>query len=916
MTDLDARDRSASNASSKQQPQQDIRSSVSEPRTLSMDYTSSAAGNGGINGLGGNRHDSYYDQQQQQQQQQEYTANGYHPSASAPPSSSSSSSTLVPSHYSHAQGNASGYLPPPIQTTPLSSNTNNHNSNGHHLNSNSNSNSNNNNNNGSSSSLAEVYSSGGHHGHPHDSFTSPTSPLSPVNGQHYHPQQQQQQQQQYYDYDQGGPQQPQQYSSHAYHAYHASYPQEHHQHPLSPSVEGGPHFQYMPQSGGNGSTVGASTMGSNGLYSTSASSSSSSARHNSYPSNSSNHHSSASSGTMYNAGFDDLQDSPGGPGHPAGSMPLASPVGSYVGHRDSIPGFSYSTSAPSPSTIVRPKRRSDVYASHESPYFYPAHQHYNLYSMDRSASYNVKITAKIDRGFFLAANDWTCYRRNYFQLSASFSIIGLDTSMHSEVPCLLERGGELITITQFLICIGARIQNGEKVIELVQHTPKRDKGPQMTPRPSPVRAGGDLNHNPEEANPTVVTFERVQFKTATANNGKRRAAQQYYQVHVDLYAETDRGELIMMATSNSAPLVVRGRSPGHYADNDEQMMQASTMGNADFDRSYYDRNNSVSSSNGDYSYYPPYSYGSYPYQSLSSASHLAQQGASHDGGYYDRVGPSGGNGGQGPESYPTSPLSPVSPQGQGHPDQHGQGGGNGGGSAYPSYITPPQVSHGSSPEAVSPDMYSPAGFVSGPTTDQSPPSSSASSMHRVAPFHTHAYQQASSQQYPSALGHDQQQQQLQQQAQQQALSSDGYDYASSQYGGSEQGFEDDGHEVQMAGLRIHSPVNSPPGTPAVPRRQSFSVANKKGDRLSSMAGPQGVRKPRSITVSAGVVPAGVAKRSTSKTRVTSTVHKTMLLPHAVKEELGKGVNNNGFSSMGKERSIPESPMEEHHHQPI
>ncbi|KAI7817392.1 hypothetical protein BC939DRAFT_330742 [Gamsiella multidivaricata] len=323
----------------------------------------------------------------------------------------------------------------------------------------------------------------------------------------------------------------------------------------------------------------------------------------------------------------------------------------------------YSTSAPSPSTAhalvaARPKRRSETFAHQESPYFYPAQQHYNLFSVDQSMSYNIKIAAKIDRGFFLAANDWTCYRRNYFQLSASFSILGLDSSVHPEVPCLLDRNGDLVTVRAFLVCIGAQIQNGEKVIELVQHTPKRDKGPQITPRPTHIRAGGDLSTSATgPASPSVVTFERVQFKTATANNGKRRAAQQYYQVHVDLFAELDNGDLVLVANSFSAPLVVRGRSPGHYADNDDAHMECSHSSDS---RRHY-RNDSVSSggggplgspiSPGEYPYYSGYAYGpSYPYQSLGSASHIAAQ--AHDSSYYDR---------KDSESYPASPLLPAGP---------------------------------------------------------------------------------------------------------------------------------------------------------------------------------------------------------------------------------------------------------------
>ncbi|CAG8467406.1 14025_t:CDS:2 [Acaulospora morrowiae] len=216
------------------------------------------------------------------------------------------------------------------------------------------------------------------------------------------------------------------------------------------------------------------------------------------------------------------------------------------------------------------KRRTDTmgFPQDAGPFFSQTHQHYNVYSMDRTMSYKLKIKSKVDRGFFLADNDWTCYRRNYFQISSAFSIS--HPSGETDAPCLIEVDGQFHSVTQFQLGITARVSNSDKKIELVQHTPKRDKGPQMVPAPKPIRPGGNLNLSSVGSNSNIVTFERIQFKTATANNGKRRAAQQYYVIMVDLFAQTDSGEQFRVASTTSAPLVVRGRSPGHYADNHDR----------------------------------------------------------------------------------------------------------------------------------------------------------------------------------------------------------------------------------------------------------------------------------------------------------------------------------------------------------
>ncbi|KAK4205884.1 hypothetical protein QBC37DRAFT_463865 [Rhypophila decipiens] len=134
--------------------------------------------------------------------------------------------------------------------------------------------------------------------------------------------------------------------------------------------------------------------------------------------------------------------------------------------------------------------------------------------------------------------------------------------------------------------------NDSQAIELVQHTPKRDKGPVAKPEkvrlspkaPQPSHRplnnsmygvadpDGGMPHGdcpaPENSTPTEHAFERIQFKQATANNGKRRAAQQYYHLLVELWANCGRqnggDQFVKIAYKKSARMIVRGRSPVHY----------------------------------------------------------------------------------------------------------------------------------------------------------------------------------------------------------------------------------------------------------------------------------------------------------------------------------------------------------------
>lgn len=217
-----------------------------------------------------------------------------------------------------------------------------------------------------------------------------------------------------------------------------------------------------------------------------------------------------------------------------------------------------------------------------------------------------EIQAKIHKGFFRVDDKWTCYRRNYFSVSCSFFL----RPWLPNVPLYLQLPNHNTEqIRSFSMSISAIVnaQDGE-IRELVQHTPKRDKQSEKRPgkitlqplqpmtlglthgttgmpnhtgfgtQPHSVGMQADYGHpyasslQPSHP-PTTHTFERIQFQKATANNGKRRAQQQYYNLVVELYAEiphpvgggTD-AQWIKVARKISHPMVVRGRSPGHYKD--------------------------------------------------------------------------------------------------------------------------------------------------------------------------------------------------------------------------------------------------------------------------------------------------------------------------------------------------------------
>ncbi|EMD94083.1 hypothetical protein COCHEDRAFT_1192233 [Bipolaris maydis C5] len=214
------------------------------------------------------------------------------------------------------------------------------------------------------------------------------------------------------------------------------------------------------------------------------------------------------------------------------------------------------------------------------------------------------LDAKVEKGFFFSSDRvWTCYRRNYFSVNVSYQLS--PWTPNGRLYLDQNNGKPSEQIQSMAVSLGAAVDGASgKTIELVQHTPKRDKGPQLTMKkelvaPTPpgkshehgsyalnsfhqtsAVAGPHLplqNENEsQQYSPTghgssnyQHSFERIQFKSATANNGKRRAQQQYYHLIVELWAnvqkpQEDGPRWVKVAARLSHPVVVRGRSPSHY----------------------------------------------------------------------------------------------------------------------------------------------------------------------------------------------------------------------------------------------------------------------------------------------------------------------------------------------------------------
>lgn len=258
--------------------------------------------------------------------------------------------------------------------------------------------------------------------------------------------------------------------------------------------------------------------------------------------------------------------------------------------------LSPSNSASKDAKII-PPRSKEFYRV--GPDFKRTCQNFQLHGPEGKPLYTV-ISARFDRGFQKTGPDsWLSYRRNYFTLTATFSLIETDNMAFGKVPpfpVYVSHGNIHSRVKSFAIRITAlRICNNGDTVELplIQHTPKRDKGPREPPAVVPAIPGLLPNHRfmrdnthyrssariqkiepfffrnksvlgpfcemyPDEKVAHVVLYDRIQF--TTAGGGGSQVCKAVVQLLVTLEDEVS----YVVAWSETPPFTLRNRSPGNY----------------------------------------------------------------------------------------------------------------------------------------------------------------------------------------------------------------------------------------------------------------------------------------------------------------------------------------------------------------
>ncbi|KAK8047269.1 Transcription factor [Apiospora saccharicola] len=205
----------------------------------------------------------------------------------------------------------------------------------------------------------------------------------------------------------------------------------------------------------------------------------------------------------------------------------------------------------------------------------------------------LELSAQLHGMFFLSempsnSNDGsllqpelTCYRRNLFQISGSL------ITPRGQLSVIRQETGESVPVSSTEVTISA--------IESVDGHPVRlIVIPWKTPPPNSPEMPQTADQEPaalplipfQEDGPEAdgeyavypIGWRRLQFRIATANNGRRKELQQHFVLHLKVVGTLSDGTKAVLTESTTAPIVVRGRSPRNFQARKEIPLLGSSAG--------------------------------------------------------------------------------------------------------------------------------------------------------------------------------------------------------------------------------------------------------------------------------------------------------------------------------------------------
>ncbi|KAK7747339.1 hypothetical protein SLS53_001592 [Cytospora paraplurivora] len=184
---------------------------------------------------------------------------------------------------------------------------------------------------------------------------------------------------------------------------------------------------------------------------------------------------------------------------------------------------------------------------------------------------DTNMTAELYGMFFVAEDvfggdntgrplELTCYRRNLWQCSGQ-------VTLPRHIGHIIDEQGQQVQVFDLAASITAIESIEGKPTEIISIPWKSsieegNKSPAAPPNIAlDLSTGHELDHNLVSL---PVSWKRLQFKHATANNGRRKGLQQHYVVQISFLGKIKSGEFIKIAEIQSGPVIVRGRSPRNF----------------------------------------------------------------------------------------------------------------------------------------------------------------------------------------------------------------------------------------------------------------------------------------------------------------------------------------------------------------
>lgn len=196
---------------------------------------------------------------------------------------------------------------------------------------------------------------------------------------------------------------------------------------------------------------------------------------------------------------------------------------------------------------------------------------------------SLSLTAQLHGMFFMAETpsgadldmnapsaELTCYRRNLFQVTGS---ITLPRTLRYIVT---DQGHRIPMLAQELTISATESGEGHpvKLISVPWKTPAANASttPEEKTEKEPTSIPLDIMSN-QDMDADYATFpiawKRLQFRIATANNGRRKELQQHFVVRLKVVATLSTGTKIPICEAKSGAIIVRGRSPRNFQQRKE-----------------------------------------------------------------------------------------------------------------------------------------------------------------------------------------------------------------------------------------------------------------------------------------------------------------------------------------------------------